>query len=388
MVQGGRKPLSGEYGKTVEEKVKESPGVLHLDLGRGWRGGQRQAFHLHRGMVNRGLESLFLCLNGSPLEERLRDESLPYGSFRVYGELDALSGARLAERALRTGSAIIHAHCAHALSTALWAKVFSPGLRVVASRRVDFPVGGNPFSRLKYRSALLDAVICVSNAVKDVMVECGVPAEKLFTVHSGADPERFRGVEPDEGFRNRLNIPRDHAVVGTIAALVGHKDYSNLLQAASSVLKRNRRVTFLALGEGEMESDLRSLASELGLGNSFRFLGFMPDPLEYLVNFDVFVLASRKEGLGTSVLDAMNLSIPVVGTDAGGIPEMIRNEVNGLLVPREDHEALASAILRLADDRELRNILGKGGLRTAEEFTVDSMVNGTTAIYRKLLHEG
>lgn len=357
--------------------------MIHLDLGKGWRGGQQQAVYLHRGLVDRGVKSLFLCPSGSPASEKLCELGLPFRPFNALGELDLFSGARLAAMALREGFGIIHAHCSHSLSIAIWAGMFNPGLRTVGSRRVDFPVGKNPFSRYKYASSRVDRIICVSRAVERVMKESGVSSKKLVTIHSGVHPERFFGVRSDPDFRRRLGIPSNHLLVGTIAALVGHKGYPGLLRAAAISLKENPEMTFLALGRGGMKGYLKKLADELGLGSSFRFLGFRPDPLEYLVNFDLFVLASKEEGLGTSLLDAMMLGVPVIGTDAGGIPEAVRNGVNGILVPRDDHGALAEAILALAADSGLRERLGEGGRRVVMEFSVERTVTATLGVYQE-----
>ena len=362
--------------------------VIHLDSEMGWRGGQRQAAGLVKGLLKRGVPCIQVCRPGSRLGVFCRENGIPFREMSIHGEGDFVSGFRLARLARSGGFSVVHAHSAHSLSTAIWARMFNRGLKVIGSRRVDFRLRDNPFSRFKYTTGLLDMTVCVSDGVRRVMERSGVPPGKLVTIHSGIDIGKFRGIQPLPGFRETYGIPQDGIIAGTVAALAGHKDYPNLLSAAAEVLKKRKDVTFVALGGGSREQELRELASALRLGDSFRFLGFRKDALRILGHFDMFVLASRKEGLGTSILDAQALGLPVVGTDTGGIPEAVLNGVNGLLVPPRDPGRLAAAILALAGDPELRRELGEKARETVGEFSIENTVNRTLDLYVKVTGPG
>ncbi|MDY0381980.1 MAG: glycosyltransferase family 4 protein, partial [Candidatus Cloacimonadaceae bacterium] len=105
----------------------------------------------------------------------------------------------------------------------------------------------------------------------------------------------------------------------------------------------------------------------------------------FLKAFDFFVLASKKDGLGTSVLDAMSVGLPIIGTKAGGIPEMIESGISGLLVEKRNPEALAEAMLMLAEDPDLRKRLGEGGLSRGKHFSKERMTQMNLELYKKLL---
>src|SRR5512139_3178851 len=334
------------------------PGVLHIDSERTWRGGQQQAAWLIEGLLARGWPTALVCPRGAVLAERGRARGWPVHTLAMHGELDIAAGRRIAAAARGAGLAMLHAHSSHALALGLWARLFDRRLRLVASRRVDFPVGGHFLSRLKYSTGALDRIVCISAAIRDQLAADGVPPGKLVVIPSGVDTRRFAGVRPPPGFRRSLGIPNGHLVIGTVAALADHKDYPNLLRAARIVLERAPDVTFVAVGDGPLHAPLVSLARELGLGRRFLFLGFREDVGSFLKMFDIFVLASKTEGMGTSVLDAQAVGLPVAACRAGGIPEIVADRETGLLVPPGNPRALAAALLELARNPGLRTTLG------------------------------
>jgi glycosyltransferase involved in cell wall biosynthesis len=361
------------------------PGVLHVDSERTWRGGQQQVFWLLEGMAARGSRAALACPPGSVLEERAGTAGLPVLPVTMRGEWDLGAARRIAALARAGGFRVLHAHSGHALAICLWAGLAAPGLRVVASRRVDFPLARNPLSRLKYTTRRLERIVCISEAVRAVLVASGVPPRKLAVIRSGVDTRRFEGVRPPPNFRRRLGIPNGHLVVGTVAALADHKDYPSLLRAARLVLAREPDVTFVAVGDGPLRAPLLALARELELGRRFLFTGFREDVGSFLRIFDVFALASKLEGMGTSVLDAQAAGLPIVACRAGGIPEIVTDRESGLLVPPGDPEALALAIVELAHQPELRRALGERARRSVREHDVSRTVEEHIKLYAELV---
>lgn len=363
----------------------ESLSVLHVDTERSWRGGQQQAAWLLQGLLDRGLRTALVCRPDSILAERARAAGWPHHAVAMRSELDAPAGLAIARIARRGGFRVLHLHSGHALSIGLWAKLFAPRLRLVASRRVDFHIRNHPFSRFKHTTRLLDRIVCISDAIRDVLLADGVPARKLSVIHSGVDTRRFEAVRPPPHFRRSLGIPNGHLVVGTVAALADHKDYPTLLRAARLVLDREPDVTFVAVGDGPLRAGLQKTARSLELGRRFLFTGFREDVGSFLRTFDVFVLASKLEGMGTSVLDAQSLGLPVVACRSGGIPEIVDHGETGLLVPTGDADALAASILQLAHDPALRARLGGQAKKAVREFDVSRTVEQHVALYRELL---
>jgi len=363
-----------------ENKIK----ILHIDTERTWRGGQQQVIYLLEGLLKRNFSTALVCQPESAIANYCEQQGLPYFSIRMRNELDFVAGFRIARLCRKFGYNIIHLHSSHSLSIGLWVKLFLPRLKVIAVRRVDFPVSKNIFSRFKYKTGLLTKIVCVSEGVRDVLLSNGIPESKLVVIHSGVDLKKFSRTHRSNDFRKKWNIPADHVLIGTVAAMVGHKDYPNLLQAAKLVLQRHSNVTFCAVGDGPDQKAILELAQKLNLGERFIFADFQKDIGIFLKNFDIFVLASSLEGLGSSILDAQALGLPIVATNAGGIPEAVIDSENGLLVPPRSPEELAEALERLILNPKLRKKLGERGTQTVQKFAIENTVEKNIQLYREL----
>jgi glycosyltransferase involved in cell wall biosynthesis len=251
------------------------------------------------------------------------------------------------------------------------------------TRRVDFVPRRHVFNQWKYgRSVSL--FVAISTAIRDILLAFGVPLERLRLVPSGVD---FARAPEGAGaaVRREFGVARGQPLVGNVGALVDHKGQRYLVEAAALVLRERPDARFAIVGEGELESDLKARAKALGLGDRLLFTGFRRDVPAILEALDLFVMSSHLEGLGTIVLDALAAGKPVVGTRAGGIPEIIEHESHGLLVPPRDAAALAAAILRvLADPALAARLASQGRARALEGFSADAMVAGNLAVYREL----
>jgi glycosyltransferase involved in cell wall biosynthesis len=161
-----------------------------------------------------------------------------------------------------------------------------------------------------------------------------------------------------------------------------------LIDAAQLVIQQLPDTRFVILGEGELRDHLEKQIHEHHLEKHVLLPGFRTDVLGCIKGFDLFAMSSVTEGLGTSLLDAMACARPIVATRAGGIPEIVEDELNGLLVPVRDHHALAAAIVRALKDPSLRTRMGEAGLaRANERFTVERMVSETAAVYARVASE-
>jgi len=356
--------------------------ILHINDQVGWRGGEQQASYLIRGFAQLGHSCLIAGRPGSAFIER--DHGVP-GLVRIAapcrGEWDIPTAITLS-RAVRDHSVdILHAHSSHALTYAVLARKLAGRGKVVASRRVDFPPNANIFSQWKYRQP--DRIVAISHCIARVLRDFGVAEDKLRTVHSGIDPMRF---DVDPLPRAELGIPEDAPLAGNVAALVGHKDQATLLDAATHVLEAIPDFRLVIAGEGPLRPQLEAQIARLNIGHAVTLLGNRSDVPRILRALDVFVMSSKEEGLGTSVLDAMACRIPVVATNAGGIPEAVIDGETGLLAPVGNAEKLGHAIVRVVRDAKLGTALAANAYnRFIEKFTVDRMVAGNVAVYAEVL---
>ena len=300
-------------------------------------------------------------------------------------EMDLGAAWRLARLIRQVRPDIVHAHDPHGVAMAALALSMStqpvkPPL--VASRRVDFHMRGNTLSRWKYRQ--VDCFICASEAIRRMVVEDGIPAERTVTVHEGIDLSRVQAAPPARPHED-FWLPHDAPIVGNVAALVPHKGQRYLIEAASTVVQRVPDARFVIAGEGELRAALERQIKERRLEKHVLLAGFRPDVLSLHKSFDIFVLSSTTEGLGTSLLDAMACARPIVATTAGGIPEVVEDGVTGLLVPPKDPDALARALVTLLKDAGLREKLGAAGLaRVRDRYTAERMVQDTLGVYQRV----
>lgn len=361
---------------------------LHIDTARTWRGGQNQVLLTVNGLRAMGHRAALVAHPDGELLRRAA-EGLDLIPIAPRTEMDLTAGWRLSRVVRRLNPDIIHAHDAHGVALAALALSLGSASAkrgrapaVVVSRRVDFHLRGNSFSRWKHRQ--VDCFIAASEAIRRMLVADGVPADRTITVHEGIDVDHVIAA-PAVKVHGAFWLPHHAPVVGNVAALVPHKGQRHLIEAAHLVVQEIPDARFVILGEGELRQQLERHVREHHLEKHVLLPGFRTDVLGCMKGFDLFAMSSVTEGLGTSLLDAMACSRAIVATRAGGIPEVVEDGVTGVLVPSRDHTEMARAIVRLLKDEPLRRRMGEAGLaRVRERFTVDRMVAETAAAYERV----
>lgn len=365
---------------------KEKIVVLHVDTEMSWRGGQQQAIYLFESMLKNNYKNMFICQPSSALEKYCLENNLPYRSLKFSDELDIYAGYQLSRIAKKYGASILQLHSGHSVSWGLWAKLFNPSLFLVATRRVDFSIRKNFFSILKYNNRFINKIVCISDAIRKVLIKDGISDDKLTIIKSSIDSSKFHNISRNPNFRRQWGIPDTALLIGTVAAFVGHKDYPNFMETAKLVCDDNDDVYFMAVGDGVLLKSMKALTTQLGIDKRIIFTGFQKSVPDFLIEFDMFVLSSKMEGLGTSVLDALAVGLPVVATQAGGIPEMITHGENGFLVPIKDAKALAQGILTLVNDEEMRLRFSKNAAQIVSIHQIDEMYHKYISLYEETTH--
>ena len=360
--------------------------VVHLSTSRTWRGGEQQILYLCRGLRELGVEQEIICRSGSDAVERFTGAGFLCRELPMRGELDFLAARQISRICRSTSANVIHAHTARAPSLGLLCTMFGR-LPLFVSRRVDFPARGNALSRFKYKSPRITAYIAISENVKNILIKDGIDPEKIRVAYSGIDPERFRDL-PDASDLRQTYATRSRLVIGNVAALVDHKDQGTLLRAVA-LLKSMDVPPFICLiiGSGEREGKLKSLAfQELKLtASEVVFCGFQKNILPFFALFDIFVMSSKEEGLGTSVLDAMASGLPVASTTGGGLPEMVDDGEGGFLSAVGDPGSLARSLATLLKDPALRKRQGEYNRKRVQKFHFRQTAKQTLDIYREFL---
>jgi glycosyltransferase involved in cell wall biosynthesis len=341
--------------------------VTHINLARGYRGGERQTEILIRELAGRAWRQRLVARRGEALA----------------GSLAGLTGLEVREvpnnplaaaRAL-TGSDMVHVHEARALQAA-WLQWLLSSRPYVVTRRVQKQPSANWLNRRMYASAA--RVVCVSQAIgaslrgmdTKLQTECVPDATSNFA----NDPARVGSLRSMWG---------GGFVVGHVGALIdSHKGQCQIIEIARRLQGKNPELRFVLVGGGPDEAMLRARAASL---NNVIFAGQVSNVGDYLAAFDVFVYPSRHEGLGSVLLDAMQFGLPIVATAVGGIPEIIEQRVNGMLCQPDDIDGLAAAVVTLRDDIDLRTRMGMLNRARAQLYSPEQMTTQYERIYDEVL---
>lgn len=363
--------------------------VVHLEAGTHLYGGALQVLLLVEGLAGRGVDNTLVVPRGSEVEREARLRGLPLLPLPLAGEADLTFPFRFRKLLKEEQPHLVHLHSRRGADTlgALTTKLL--GIPTVLSRRVDNPEAGWSLGA-KYR--LYDAVITISRAIGEVLEGQGVPPEKVHCVHSALDPAPFQGPCPEGAFRREFGLEShdstvgETAVVGMAAQFIPRKGHGTLLEAIPAILASHPGTRFILFGRGPLLEDVREQVRRLRLSNQVILPGFRDDLARFLPCFDVLVHPALREGLGIILLQASAAGVPVVATRVGGIPEAVVDGENGLLVPPEDPGALSRALDTLLSDPARAAAMGAAGTsRVRARFSVDRMVEGNLAVYRKVL---
>lgn len=337
--------------------------------------------------------TLGVLLAQGPLLERLKGSTVHVEEFHPRGGLDSPAGfyqiLRLAAFLRREGFEVVHAHD-------LWSNLMGvpaarlAGVPAIISSQRDLSqfawYRGLKRKILRRVQRMSDVLLANATPIRDALIaEEGFSPAKLRVIRNGVDTARIQRGKRD---RDRL-FPG--AGTGKLVVLVGnmHSDVKGhpwLIAAAPGVLRHFPDTRFVLAGDGESRQVFEKLAEELGVGSSFEFLGRRDDIPDVLASCDIGVLPSRAEGLPNAVLEYMAAGLPVVASRVGGNPELINDDVTGLLVPPQDSSALANALVELMRDEEKRNRIAINGRCLAtQDYSFDRLVREVDELYTELL---
>jgi glycosyltransferase involved in cell wall biosynthesis len=238
---------------------------------------------------------------------------------------------------------------------------------------------------MKYVVGRLDVVVSISNYVKRRLQDfIGLPSSKIVTVYNGVDTGVFDPSLDGTDFKRRIGLEGDFVIL-YVGRLAWNKGLPDLIECMPRVTGKFPHAKLLLCGRGRMERELRDQVDSLGLQGSVKFAGLVSNedlPYCYAAS-DIFVLPSSFEPFGLVLLEAMSMRKPVIATNVGGIPEVVKDEDNGLLVSPHDSVSLSNAVLRLIADEPLRTRLARNGRATIEKrFTLEIMAQATRRCYR------
>ena len=369
----------------MEDKVLN---IVHVVTPMSWRGGEQQAAYLMHELQSAGQNQIMVCAKGSAMESYCEKHGLPFRSLKKRSSFDPVFASKLSKICREFNADLVHAHGSHAHTfTVLAARFFGNKAPIIVSRRVDFPVSRSWFSRYKYNYPNVARILCVSDAIKDMTAPALKQPEKLATIHSGIDLSRFPHQGKTTRLRDELNLSKIDWLIGNVAALAPHKDYFTFIDTVALLTERGFKASFLIIGDGPLKQEIHDYVAQKNLDGVIHFTGFRKDIPEVLPELDLFLITSKTEGLGTSILDALACKVPVVATNAGGIPEIIHHLDSGWLGKVGDPESLAEGVETVLSDPNLKQKLIEGGSRKLRAFTKEETARRTLEVYLEVVSE-
>lgn len=357
--------------------------ILHTESSSGWGGQENRTLYECMGLKKTfGARIIILCRPESKLRERAEQAGIEVRTHRLKASHDIGAIRFITGLIKRERVDIVVTHSGvDSFLAGIAARLSTRQPAVVRTRHLALPITSkSSYSMIPHR------VVTVSEFVRRYLVEDkGLKSSQVISIPTGIDLTRFNSSAARGGFREAEHIAADVPVVGTVAILRRKKGHHVLLEAIPAVLAEVPNALFVFAGNGPQTENITAQIKQLGIEKNVRLLGLRKDVETVLKGIDLFVLPTFQEALGTSMLEASAMERAVISTRVGGVPEVVREGITGLLVEPENADQLAEAIIKLLKNPKLRASMGVEGKKLVEaDFSTVRMVEKLHKLYSAL----
>mgnify|MGYP003633367040 CR=1 FL=1 len=358
--------------------------ILHVETGRHFLGGPQQVVYLINALRERGHDNILVCPPDSGIDGVARLAGVRVQNLFCAGDLDLPFAYRLSQFLKEQTPDIVHCHSRRGADVLGGLAAVFAEVPAVVSRRVD-NTEMRLMASLRYKP--FDRIIAISEAVAAVLREQEIDANRIEVIRDAVDADRF-ATKPDcSQFRDEFGVKNGMFTILAAGQLIPRKGHRFLLQAVANLVHTQQPLRVVILGEGELDTELRAQASQLGLNGVVQFGGFRADLDNFIACFDLLVHPALTEGLGVIALKAAAAGVPVVGFNAGGMPEAVLHGETGLLAEAENVDELQQHIRTLINDDELRQKMSVAGrLRMKNDFSIATMADKHIALYESIIN--
>lgn len=352
--------------------------ILHTESSTGWGGQENRTLQESIGLKKLGARVIILCQPDSSLNRRAVAEGIEVRTCTMKKSYDIRAIQYILKLIKDENINVINTHSGKdSLLAGIAGRLSRRKPVIVRTRHLALPIT----SKTTY-SLLPHRVVTVSEYVKNYLLTEGIPLEKVVAIPTGIDINRFNPENVEGNLRQELRIEPDTPLIGTIAILRKKKGHHILLSAIPLVLKEIPKAAFILAGDGPQKENILNKIHTSGLSDKVFMLGLRRDIPEILKSIDLFVLPTLQEALGTSFIEAMAMKKPVIGTDVGGVGEVIKDGINGYLVEPNNPSALADAVIKVLEDMERAKAMGMEGRKIVEQnYTVEKMCEKMYALH-------
>jgi glycosyltransferase involved in cell wall biosynthesis len=363
--------------------------VLHTESSMGWGGQEIRIFQESLRFTEHGHRMLIACQRESQIAEHAERAGLPVFIVQMRFAGDPVAIVQLLSIIRREKVDVIHTHSSKdSWITGIAARIsMTP---VVRSRHLSTPVGKSWSSTFVYRY-LADFVVTSGNQIREELINSNnLNPGKIVSIPAGVDTEHF-DINRVSGTKvlQEFNLNGAFPIIGVVAVLRSWKGHRYLIESLPDIVARYPQVKILIVGNGPQWNNLQNQIRELGLDNHVIMTGFRDDVPEIIAALDIFVLPSvASEATSQVIPQSLAMGKPVVATNTGGLPEIVENNVTGLLIPPRDCNAIANAIIKISENREEAEKMAiRGRERILRDFTFKGMIDRTTEVYYNLLND-
>ena len=361
--------------------------ILHINAGEVWSGIEQRILTISKLLHNKEFNIILAVSQSSPLYKKAGSCNISLLSLKIgKWKFNPVVIWKLS-RFLKTHKVgILHTHRSSdhwvgALALRLFG--LSSQCKIIRTRHNFTRIKNNWINNKLYRE-WTDRIVAVAEVIKRRLIdENNISENKIITIHSSIDTEKFKGEFNEGKIRNEFGISPDTVVLGMVGRLRKHKDYPNVFEALKIIIEKFKNIKLLIVGDGILELQIKSMVQKMKLSNYVIFAGKREDIPQILSGIDIFALSSSVEGSPAVIKEALIMEKPVISTNVGGIPEIIQNGVTGILVPPHNPEALANAILDTINNRgKALEMARKGKQVIINEFSENRLAELTAEVYQ------
>jgi len=349
--------------------------ILEIEISKGWGGQEKRTVRLVNNLDKNRFDIFYVAQPDSIIVKNQKEINATVIPLEMKQSYDIKAIYNLCKIVNKNKIDIISTHSGKdAWLGAIVGKLTNT--KVVRVRHLQTPINSTTSYNLSTK------VVTVSKQVENYLLNRGVKKEKLQTIYTGIDTNKFIPNSKNI-LKKELNLDKDTILIGIVAVLRGAKRHKDLIEAISQLTSN---VKLVIVGDGPQEKNITKIINEKNMKDRVFMLGHREDIKNILPSFDIFVLPSNMEALGTSILEASSCGIPCIGSKVGGIPECIIDNKTGFLFENQNIVELKEKLEILISDKQLRIQFGKNARDLiVKQFSVNSMVEQTENLYESLV---
>lgn len=342
--------------------------LLQITASSVWRGHEQQIVYYYDAFNSQIEHQVLICPTETKLAEIARLNNYNVHTLPLKSEYSSawIKKINRVVKDEKIDLILIHNSTAHTLCV-ISSILTNRKTPMVFFRTLIKDIATNPFRKWKYNYKHLVKLICVSQAVIDVLKPAIKDHSRFSIVGSATNLDDFKNQTKTFKLHDELGLSHNTKLIANISAFVPFKDHYTFVKTVKLLQGKLPNTKFLLIGIGSMENEIKNLVKSLNLENDILFLGFRNDIPTIFPDFDLFLFTSKLEPTGGVLLEAYASHVPIVATNFGGIPEVVTHNETGILCEKENPEAFAKAVLTVINDEKLQELFIKNGYQHLKE---------------------